>query len=157
MKYRFRRNRLKEIVVILMGLFLTINLHAQSENPVEWEISYTTEDGKATIEFKANIEENWHLYALKLPSDEGPIPTEIVFNPSDDYALMGETQEGTPLSTYDSNFDMDILYFEHETVFVQTVELKADKPVVSGYITFMVCDDERCLPPVDYEFKITIE
>ena len=53
---------------------------AQIYNPVKWSFGYRLDgDEHAVLEFTATIEEGWHVYATKLESDMGPIPTEIVF------------------------------------------------------------------------------
>jgi|SRR5690606_8455595 len=157
MKSRFRKNIVGFGIVFLMTMVFVEKGRSQAENPVKWVVTTSQEDGKAIVEFKAIIDDGWHLYALELPSDEGPIPTEVVFTDSKSYTLIGGVKQEEPHSSYDPNFDMDILYFEGETVFRQELKLISDQVEVSGYITFMVCNDERCLPPVDHEFKVTIE
>jgi thiol:disulfide interchange protein DsbD len=146
-----------------MSLFLiiagSIALQAQMFDPVKWTFEVKQEKGsnKADLILKASIEEHWHLYSQHL-GDDGPIPTSFVFNPSDDYKLIGETEETTkPTLEYDPNFEMDLLYFSHEAIFTQKVELiTKGKIVISGELEFMVCDETQCLPPkyIDFSFKL---
>jgi thiol:disulfide interchange protein DsbD len=148
---------------LFMSLFLifagSIALQAQMFDPVKWTFEVKQEKGsnKADLILKASIEEHWHLYSQHL-GDDGPIPTSFVFNPSDDYKLIGETEETTkPTLEYDPNFEMDLLYFSHEAIFTQKVELiTKGKIVISGELEFMVCDETQCLPPkyIDFSFKL---
>lgn len=148
---------------LFMSLFLiiagSVALQAQMFDPVKWTFEVKQEKGsnKADLILKASIEEHWHLYSQHL-GDDGPIPTSFVFNPSDDYKLIGETEETTkPTLEYDPNFEMDLLYFSHEAIFTQKVELiTKGKIVISGELEFMVCDETQCLPPkyIDFSFKL---
>ena len=47
-----------------------------SQNPVNWNISYN----KNTVVFSAEIDSNWHLYAVDVPfPNQGPLPTIVEF------------------------------------------------------------------------------
>ena len=51
---------------------------------------------------------------------------------------------------------MEVTKFTKKASFKQVIELKAENINVSGYLTFMVCDDTKCLPPTDVEFEFNI-
>jgi len=63
--------------------------------------------------------------------------------------------EPEAIRAYDENFGASLDYFRDQVVFKQKI-VHGSKGVVSGYITYMVCSDVMCLPPVDYEFSIAI-
>ena len=86
--------------------------------------------------------------------DDGPLPTTFTFFESDDYELIGTTQEGETIEEFDPNFDMTLQYFEHEAVFTKVKALGKTK--VNGELMFMVCDETQCLPPeyVDFSFSL---
>lgn len=49
---------------------------------------------------------------------------------------------------------MTLRFFSDEATLTQKVRLKNDEPVeISGYVLFMGCDDEMCLPPNEAEFS----
>ena len=48
---------------------------------------------------------------------------------------------------------MEVTKFTKKATFKQVIELKSENVNVSGYLTFMVCDDTKCLPPTDVEFE----
>ena len=51
---------------------------------------------------------------------------------------------------------MEVTKFTKKATFKQVIELKAENVNVSGYLTFMVCDDTKCLPPTDVEFEFNL-
>ena len=125
--------------------------------PVKWSFkSEHVSDNKYDVYLTATIEKGWHLYAQELPSEDGPIPTEIRFFEEGSKAI-GEVREvGELLNEYDPNFLMDLSYYKNKVDFVQTVELE-EKGHVKGDIYFMVCDDEKCLPPQTVEFLFELK
>lgn len=126
-------------------------------DPVSWTFdSKKLSENEYELTFTATIEGKWHLYSQKLPSDDGPVATLFTFEESA-YKLLGETTEGEGLITkYDENFDMELSYFEKTATFKQKVKVDGPETTVKGEITFMTCDDEKCLPPeyVPFEFKL---
>ena len=66
--------------------------------------------------------------------------------------------KGKPIVHYDPNFGMDLSYFDNKAVFIQKLETKSVKDfLIEGTITYMTCDDERCLPPEDFDFVLPIK
>lgn len=135
------------------------DLEPKIYDPVKWNFAVEDEtDSTAVLVAEATIEDKWHVYAMNLESDMGPIPTSLNFDKSEDYELIGEPSEGKPKVSYDPNFDMDLSYFDNSASFKQKIRKLSDKPAkISGFVTFMVCDDEKCLPPSDVDFTYTIE
>ena len=107
--------------------------------------------------FEASIDESWHLYAQDLPAG-GPIPTSFVFVESDKYEKIGEVIEVTEADkVYDSSFDMELGMFSDKAVFKQKIKiLSLENFRIEGYVEFMSCDDERCLPPDEEEFSFSM-
>ena len=51
----------------------------------------------------------------------------------------------------------NVNYFEKTVDFVQLVKVKGNvKTNLSGKVEFMVCDEEKCLPPSEVEVKVNI-
>jgi thiol:disulfide interchange protein DsbD len=63
--------------------------------------------------------------------------------------------EPKAIQKYDETFEATLDFFETKVVFVQQVKANKDS-VLEGTVTFMVCNETMCLPPVDKQFKITI-
>ncbi|MGB0166424.1 MAG: protein-disulfide reductase DsbD domain-containing protein, partial [Luteibaculum sp.] len=138
--------------------FFTVTLSlfssAQIYNPVKWSFSAEQLSGdEYQLNYKAKIEKGWHLYATKLPSDEGPVATSFYPTKGKHYKALGEVKDGKTISKYDKVFEMELSYYETSAVFTQRVKWTGDEPI-SGELEFMVCTEERCLPPeiVEYQF-----
>ncbi|MFM1875022.1 MAG: hypothetical protein RL266_759 [Bacteroidota bacterium] len=129
---------------------------AQIYDPVKWSFrTERTSETEAKLIFTATIEKGWHLYSQHI-EDGGPIPTSFAFKQLGSAKLKGNVSEGAGHTEMDPNFQMQLKYFEGKADFVQLVQVSAAASTISGELEFMVCNDERCLPP-DYrsfEFKI---
>ena len=153
-------NKRFQILWLGIGLLMGLpSLTAQIFDPVKWsfEVRQTPGNNQAELILRAEIEDGWHLYSQFLEED-GPIPTSFQFNEDAAYRKLGKTEETTkPTLEYDPNFEMDLLYFSHQAVFTQKVEiLKEGQHTITGELEFMVCDETQCLPPkyVAFSFKV---
>lgn len=126
-------------------------------DPVKW--SFTSEklsDKDYNLVITAKIEKGWHLYSQFI-EDGGPIPTSFKFTPSADYKLSGKvTESPKAVTAFDKNFNMEIAWHQDQVVFKQAVSLNVPKTRIKGVLEFMVCDDQRCLPPSEVEFEIDV-
>jgi len=125
--------------------------------PVKWSTKVeAVEAESATLVMIATIDKGWHLYSQFLP-DGGPIKTTFSLIPSSDYELIGTVTEGKATDFYDKNFEMQLKYFSNKAEFRQNIKVNTNKKFkVEGNVEFMVCDDEKCLPPnmVNLSFDI---
>ncbi len=148
---------MKKILSLLL-FFLALNAaSAQILTPVKWSFSSVkVNDREADLVITAKIEPGWHVYSQFI-EEGGPIPTSFKFNPSPDYSLIGKVTE-TPkaVSAFDNNFGMQISWHEKQVVFKQRIKLKNERATVEGTLEFMVCNDEKCLPPAEESFSIPV-
>lgn len=145
--------------LLLAGILSLLNTaNAQIFDPVKW--NYSTKkisDCEYQLIFKAKIDGNWHMYGQKA-YDDGPVSTSFHFTESPDYSLVGKTKEGKLIKKLDSQFGVELEFFEHEAVFTQNIKVKAPKTVeVKGNVEFMVCNDRQCLPPKTLDFSFTAD
>lgn len=154
---------MKKIFGIIF-LFLSLTSQAQFTDPnakiydpVKWKFSSEKiNDKESYLVLTAQIEKGWHVYSQFI-EEGGPIPTSFKFNPSTDYKLIGKvTESPKAVSAFDKNFNMKISWHKDQVIFKQKVGLNVPKTDISGVLEFMVCDDERCLPPAEVEFKIPV-
>jgi thiol:disulfide interchange protein len=131
---------------------------AKIEEPVEWKFeALQIDESNYELIFTAQIEKGWHIYSQKLPEGDGPVPTSFLFESNSDVVLVDVVSESEEvIEKYDPNFDMELRYFENVAVFKQKITVIASQTVLSGAITFMSCDEEKCLPPEDVEFKFEL-
>jgi thiol:disulfide interchange protein DsbD len=95
------------------------------------------------------------LYSQHVQNDIGPVPTQFVFENTPGVEFIGTVQEPVPVQKYDENFEATLDFFEKEAEFKQKV--KGSKGEVKGTVTYMVCNETMCLPPVDLPFTITLD
>lgn len=145
-------------LAFLFAFAPAISAFSQIYEPVSWSFkARNIDDNLSELSFTAEIEEGWHVYALNLPSDEGPIATQFTFDKSPHFSTEGEPQQGAYKTDYDPNFGMDLNYFDNRAVFKQRIKRSTTSTFnAEGFLTFMVCNDEMCLPPEDVDFKIPV-
>ena len=144
------------VVFALTSIFLIAS--AQIENPVEWYYSAKKIGNKQyEVHLTATIEGKWHLYAQD--AGEGPEPTSFIFNKNPLIKLIGKVNEIGKLETsFDKNFNSTLKYYNKKVDFVQKISLKSSaSTVLKGTVTYMVCNDNKCLPPKDVPFSIKID
>lgn len=148
---------MKKLLLLMVALVICAGAYAQIETPVRWAYAAKKLNSKeAVVYLKATIQPGWHIYSLNV-GDGGPIKTSFEFTPSKLYAPVGKTTEPQPLSKYEESFKMNVTYFEKEVVFSQKVSLKsAAATAVTGKLTYMTCNDKKCLPPDDVDFTIPL-
>ena len=134
------------------------NVDAQIHDPVVWDFAaYDNGDGTIDLDFHAEIEAGWHVYSQFLDPFDGPIPTSFTFETEGLQTADSVAAECEPHLEYDPNFMMDLLFFEKETHWVHTVSFPGAIPdTIKGYLTFMVCDESKCLPPEDVDFALAL-
>lgn len=150
-------------VFLLLFSFITVaqaqfqNPNAKMYDPVKWAYNAEKIGGNEyNLIITATIAPGWHVYSQFIEAG-GPIPTSFKFEPSAAYSLKGKVAESPKaISAYDKTFDMQIAWHSDKVTFKQTIILREPKTIVSGVLEFMVCDDERCLPPAEVEFSIPV-
>lgn len=156
----FGAQKMRTVKTFCATLFLSFTALAAGaqaiEAPVKW--SYAVEEageGQFDLVITADIIPGWYLYSQHLGED-GPIPTTISFNESGDYELLGETEEaGEKVEGMDTLFDMYIVKFKKQATFTRRIRAGEGLEEVTGYIEFMTCDEEKCLPPTEQEFTFS--
>ena len=149
---------IKKLTVLLTFILSSFISFGQIYEPIKWkhEIKITSES-TANIVIKASIDEGWHLYGLILPKD-GPRATSIVFESITGANKVGEIQTPSKLlKAFDANFDMELNWYANEAIFIQKISFtEATKVSVKGYVEFMACNDESCLPPSQEPFDLSL-
>ena len=125
-------------------------------------VQWTTDVAPATVapgdtahvRFRASISGDWKMYAL-----DSPPPSRGVGVTFDSLAAglqHSPTRQQMPQRGYDPNFEKDVTYFAGEAVLEADIAVDAsvapDTYDVAGTITYMICNDQMCLPPTDQAF-----
>jgi len=155
MKYFFSK-----YLVLFLLLGGSQFLFAQEENPVSWSFDLEeVEEDRYHLIFSAEIEKKWTVYSQFL-DDGGPVPTTIWYENEDIIEKIGDAKEEGHVKTgMDPIFEMEVTKFLDDEPFVitQLIKVKDKTQKLTGYLTYMTCDDERCLPPTDVEFSFDFE
>jgi cytochrome c biogenesis protein CcdA len=147
-------------IFLILAILVGYQVSGQLIDPIKWNFSSIQTGDEVKLMFRATMDKGWHLYDINLP-EGGPISTGFIFEDSTLIEFDGELQKSPlPVEKFDKTFEMNLRYFSDSVVFTQNVKLK--KPGVGqirGYVTFMGCDEESCLPPNDapFSFPVTSE
>jgi thiol:disulfide interchange protein len=152
--------RLKTIGLFAFALLAALSpSRAQMFNPVKWKSSFQAiSDTEFDLIFTAVIDEGWYIYSQHIGED-GPVPTTFSFEEGAHFERVGAVKEqGDHRSEgHDELFDMHIVKFAKRAVFTQRVKVKDITKPIAASVQFMTCDHERCLPPSDEDFLITLK
>jgi thiol:disulfide interchange protein DsbD len=146
--------------ILLALLFFGFALQSQSQKiaPVKWAYqAVKTGDKKYNVIITANVDAPWHIYSQFVK--KGPVPTTVQFAKNPLVVINGSTKEvGNLEKKFDNNFGAVIGSFGGKVQFIQAVTLKVNtKTKLTGTIEYMVCNEERCLPPTKQSFEVDIQ
>lgn len=150
---------MKKLSLLISALFLTAASFAQIKDPVSWLFQAKKKSADTyEVVITANIPKPWHMYSQHMKQG-GPIPTKITFNNNPLVKKVGATKETGKLEKInDKVFEMEVIFFSGKVVYTQLVKIKAGvKTNIAGNISYMVCDDEQCLPPSKKQFDIKLQ
>ncbi|MDV7396917.1 hypothetical protein RZS08_36300, partial [Arthrospira platensis SPKY1] len=113
-------------------------------DPVQW--TFSSEDlggGQYEISFTATLQPGWTIYSQHTSPNDGPLPTAFVFE-GEHYERVGEARELSAVKSVPEPLfgGVEVIKFiESPVVFKQIV--KTDKPgqPITGYLSYMACDD----------------
>lgn len=143
---------------LIIGFFFNGISQTGSAKQVSWTTtSKKIGDKKYEVRLTATIAGNYHMYA-QIAGVEGPVPTTISFTPNPLLLLQGKpTEQGKKITKLEEAWDGKVNFYEKTVSFVQIVQGKTKaKTNLNGKIEFMVCDDQLCLPPSEFNFKIPV-
>lgn len=148
---------MKRNIFLVFFILVSSLLTAQMEEHVKW----TTElkplnDGQYEIVFSTEIDPGWHVYNLTLP-EGGPVATTLNIEEIKGAELVGPLKsDEKPIVKHDANFDMELSWFETAVTLKQVLKVTdANSFIIKGYLEYMSCNDESCMPPtpVDFSYK----
>ncbi|GHT24114.1 thiol:disulfide interchange protein DsbD [Bacteroidia bacterium] len=140
------------LAFLLLSTVSLMPLMAQMQEAVRW--NYSIND-KAEIVFRTSIDRGWHLYDMNQP-EGGPNPTVFHIEKIAGAERLGKVTTSTGITTkWDESFDMNVSWYSSNPTFVQRLKITdPEKFTVTGYVEYMTCNDESCLPG-QLEFSLT--
>lgn len=150
---------MKHFLSVISIFYFSSFVGAQILNPVKWTFDLEKlNQTEYKLKFKAKIDKGWTVYS-QYTSDDGPVPTSINYEEMSGIELVGKASEsGAKKEGMDAYFGVNVIKYSADKLFVIEQKIKvinAKKPV-KGYINFMACDHEKCLPPSDIDFSFNI-
>jgi len=149
---------------LLTFIFIVASFFSYSQvlDPVSWKFSSKRiSDEIAEIKAVATIDKGWHLYSTEVPEeDAGPIPTTFYADSSGKYFnfVGGIAEKPKPDSEFDPNFGVTVKHFSKKAEFTFRVKIHSPEDFnLEGYVFYMVCDDEMCLPPKEVDFSLPLK
>lgn len=138
---------MKFALVVFVSFQLCIpSITVAQREPVQWKISIDSSSGNVRyITFDASVSPGWHLYSQYI-EEGGPIPTSFSFNENLFAAIGKATENGKRVTFYDEIYGMNVSWYSERATFVQTIEIEKTISSVSGFIDYMACNGEVCVP-----------
>ncbi|WP_262482203.1 protein-disulfide reductase DsbD domain-containing protein, partial [Candidatus Symbiothrix dinenymphae] len=138
--------------VVLLSFCSVVSAWGQLQEAIRW--SYSIND-KAEIVFRTSIDYGWHLYDIDQP-EGGPNPTVFHFEKISGAERLGKVTTAAKITTkFDETFEMNVSWYNGNPTFVQRLRVTdAEKFAITGYVDYMTCNDESCLPG-QLEFSLT--
>ena len=153
---------IKVIKLLCLALIACFGFSTQAQaqpNPVKWDfkVEKTKKKGQYKLVATAKMGQDWAIYSQFI-SDEGPVPTTFEYELPANAALIDKTNEISDhkIEGMDETFGIELIKYKKEVVFEQLVQAKA-KQELKGVITYMVCNNETCLPPRDVPFAVKLK
>ncbi|UGU15399.1 protein-disulfide reductase DsbD N-terminal domain-containing protein [Sinomicrobium kalidii] len=144
----------RPIIIVL----ILVAFKGNAQDPVQWSFdtaSITLEE--VSLNFSADIEPGWKLYAPSEDGDAPVTPLSITLNTSPDYKVMEELEEQTtPVQAFDPFFGMEISWYEGTARLSQKIKLRHPRATISGKVVYMACNDRMCLPPRTEVFTLNV-
>ena len=149
-------NKIKSLILMLVVMLTSVSASAQMQlfDPVSWSTSVEqVGDGEYRIDFKATVEQGWHLYDLG-PYEGGPLATTFTFDPIVGYELVGEVEANREsVRQMDEIFEMEIGHYEGEVVFSQRVKAP-EGAMVQCSVEWQACSDQCVNGDKDFSIKV---
>jgi len=141
----------------LFILLSSVLIKAQDLNPVSWTFSLEESgDSLYLVHADARIEPHWKLYSHFI-EEGGPIPTDLYIDSLPGLRQLADIEEEGKRHGPDKDpiFGIDVSYYMNKVRFTRKVYVAAHPAIIKGYVLFMVCNDEQCLPPRTIPFELT--
>ena len=149
---------MKAILLSLVMAVSSLFVMAQSSKEVNW--TFTAKkiaDKTYEVHITAKLNGDWHIYAQNVGVD-GPIPTTFTFTKNPLLSFDGKVKEnGKVVKKNEEVWGGVVNYYENTVTFIQKIKVKgAAKTNLAGKVEYMVCNEEKCLPPAETAFSVSV-
>ncbi len=130
-------------------------------DPVRWsaaaEPAVAEPGGLVMVTLRAEIGAGWRLYAM----DSGVgRPLKLRFEDAAGLSPIGPAEQEQPRAGFDETLEQDYTYFSEAVTLSRAYRVaeaaEAGPATVNGGVTYMVCNDDVCLPPKTEPFFASV-
>lgn len=142
--------------LLVLTFLISFGLKAQMiQDPTVWKFEAKKKDGnKYELIFDVEVKDGWHIYSLDPGGDGTFLPPEFNFTKNPNYKLAGKVFErGKKID--ETIEDIGTVHYYKKVEFVQPATVDTNGKITGKY-TYMVCNDQTCLPPKTKSFTFTI-
>ena len=130
------------------------------KDPTHWtyEVKKLGNDQYQLI-YHLELEAAWHIWSLTMGANDMAILPEFNYSDNVKVTKMDAIKEiGTVHTMTMEGLDkpLTMKYLSGKIDYIQKVSFKG-KGTIKSYHTYQVCDDSKCLPPMDKEFVFVIK
>ncbi|MCI1751323.1 MAG: hypothetical protein LKM36_00215 [Flavobacteriales bacterium] len=145
--------------VVLNFAFFMAAMPVLAGGPVSWTAkAVPASNGDVVVEITAACESGWHIYALHLEREDGPIPTSIRITPDRQFYVVDSLKAPAPDVAYDPNFAMELGTYSGTVTFTSVLHRQGKAAFkITGEVEYMCCNDKTCLPPSTEPFTVEVQ
>lgn len=132
---------------------LTLTLQVYAQEHIAWQAEYDVTSQKVII--AASLEAGWHVYSQTTDEFSGPVATKFELAINKNLGVESAMEEPEPIVAFDTNFEAEVKYFEKQVQFTQRL-IAVQNTKAEYTITYMICNEVMCLPPVDKFISVEI-
>ncbi len=145
--------RVVQLFLFASCLFL-FSAPLKAQNHVVWNAVWDKLSKEVVI--KGTIDPTWHLYSPKTDPNLGPIALSVTFNNIKGIKKIGSLEFlTTPVAHQDDNFGGMVYIWGNQLEIHQKFRVKKSG-VITLTLNYMVCDETKCIPPIDVPLTIQI-
>ncbi len=168
MKKYFPSSFLTLLFVVSIFLFSSCsNVSAQIEQHSQWK-TYTQPSDLSNVKvgetiklyFEVDIEKDWYVYSSDFDKNLGPIVTEVAFEKSDAFEVIGGLKAVSPKKKYDDLWGGEYTYFVKKGKFYQVVKILKPTTTIKTTLTYQECSEVsgKCImQEPDFTFNIKVQ
>ncbi|WP_338815185.1 cytochrome c biogenesis protein CcdA [Bernardetia sp. Wsw4-3y2] len=165
MKKIFPSSFLTLLFVVSIFLFSSCsNVSAQIEQHSQWK-TYTQPSDLSNVKvgetiklyFEVDIEKDWYVYSSDFDKNLGPIVTEVAFEKSDAFEVIGGLKAVSPKKKYDDLWGGEYTYFVKKGKFYQVIKILKPTATIKTTLTYQECSEVsgKCImQEPEFEFNI---
>ncbi len=159
---------LRSLLLLFLSLLIALPAYSQSDPNKKFKdfaqpSKLLVKSGESFfIRLTIKMDKHWHTYSFKEQVNSegiGPTKTEISVVSKNLIDIAGKLLPQKPKKMFDKGFEMNIDYYEG-TFYIdipvkakKDIDFNKDKVLIGLYLE--QCDTVKCLPPADYQIKVS--